>query len=355
MLEFSVQEFEGRVARARALMTEAELDALLVTSEANFRYLTGFVSQTWVSPTRPRYLILPRNEEAVAVIPTDHLLCMQETSWIRDLRTWQAPCPADDGVTMVADVIRDCEARFKRIGAELGPETRLGMPVGDFLRLSDLIEPMAVVDGQQVLRTTRMVKSPAEVDRIRHIAGIVSDAFESLPDAIHVGNSERDICRRLQMDIIGRGAEKTPYLVCNSGAGGYASGMMSPTDRVLGRSDLLFIDTGSSLDGYFCDFDRHFAFGDMSDTVRSAHDLVYRATDAGIDAVRPGRRACDVWRAMAGVLQDAGTPGSVVGRMGHGLGLNMTEPPSMHPDDKTEIACGMVLTIEPKAFHCTIG
>lgn len=351
MRRFSRREFEERVERARALMTDAGIDALLVTSEANFRYLTGFVSQTWVSPTRPRYFVLPRVGEPVAIVPTCHLLCMHETSWISDIRTWQAPRPADDGISLLVEAVKAIEGQFARVGAELGPETRLGMPVGDFLRVQELLEPTKIVDGQGILRAIRMVKSPAEVDRIRHIAEIVSDAFEAMPNAIAVGEIEREVCRKLQADIIRRGAEKIPYLVAASGPGGYESSIMDPSDRVLRRGDLLFIDTGSTFDGYFCDYDRHFAFDEPIDEAKRAHDLVYRATDAGIAGVRPGCRARDVWRAMAEVLASAGTPGSIVGRMGHGLGLALTEPPSIHPADETELAPGMVLTIEPSVLY----
>ena len=348
---FSKAEHEGRWERGRRLMRAAELDALLLTSEANFRYVTGFHSQTWQSPTRPRYVVLPLDGAPVAVVPQSNLQGMRAADVVGDVRTWPAPRPEDDGVTLVAEALKACARRFGAIGAELGPESRLGMPAGDFLRLVDMVAPVAVKDGSAVMRALRMVKSPAEVARIGRIAGIVSDAFEALPARLAAGETERQVARALQADIILRGAEKTPYVVLESGPGGYGRTNMGPTDRALEPGDLLFIDTGSTYDGYWCDYDRHFAIGRPWESAARAHDVVYRATDAGLAAVRPGARASDLWRAMAGVLAEAGDAGSVVGRMGHGLGLNITEPPSLTEHDHTVLAPGMVVTIEPSMSY----
>ncbi len=123
--------------------------------------------------------------------------------------------------------------------------------------------------------------------------------------------------------------------------------IMGPTDRVLGLGDVLIIDTGTTYDGYFCDFDRNFAVGPPSDAARRAHQVVYRATEAGIAAARPGATTSDLWAAMWAVLEKGGALGESVGRLGHGLGMQLTEGPSNKPGDDTPLDPGMVITIEP--------
>ncbi len=123
--------------------------------------------------------------------------------------------------------------------------------------------------------------------------------------------------------------------------------IMGPTDRVLGPGDVLIIDTGTTYDGYFCDFDRNFAFGPPSDAARHAHAVVYRATEAGIAAARPGATTSDLWAVMWAVLEEGGALGESVGRLGHGLGMQLTEGPSNKPGDDTALEPGMVITIEP--------
>ena len=110
----------------------------------------------------------------------------------------------------------------------------------------------------------------------------------------------------------------------------------------------MFIDTGLQFDAYFCDFDRNFAFGHISDDAKRAHEAVWDATQAGINAARPGITSEDLWAAQNKVLETAGAKsGNNVGRSGHGLGMHLTEPPSNMPGDRTLLKPGMVMTIEP--------
>lgn len=344
---FVNDEYVDRVARARALMTEASIDALLITTEANFRYFSGFQNQGWVSPTRPMFLIVPLRRDPMAVIPSGSRVVMRQTSWISDVRTWTAPRPADDGVTLLVEALREAAGPRGRIGAEFGAETQLRMPLSDFFRVRQAIAPIEFADGTPILRKLRMVKSAAEVGRIRTIAQIVSDGFEALPEKVRIGDSERDACLWLQIEILRGGGDRFPYMIAASGPGGYETINTNPSDRVLSQGDILIIDTGSTIDGYFCDFDRNWAFGNRSRAAHDAHARAYEATEAGLKAARAGNRTCDVWNAMAEALGTEAVQGSDVGRMGHGLGLNLTEPPSIHPQDTTVIEPGMVLTLEP--------
>ena len=90
---FSRAEFEGRTTRAQQLMREARLDAMLLTTEANFRYFTGFQSQFWESPTRPWFVVVPLAGKPIAVIPEIGAVGLAST-WVEDIRTWPSPRPA---------------------------------------------------------------------------------------------------------------------------------------------------------------------------------------------------------------------------------------------------------------------
>ncbi|MDH5556197.1 MAG: Xaa-Pro peptidase family protein [Alphaproteobacteria bacterium] len=343
---FPRAEYEARAERARALMTAHELDALFVTSEQHVRYFTGFDSQFWASPTRPWFVIVPREGELIAVIPEIGGQVMAQT-WVTDIRTWPAPVPEDDGVTLLADVLSSLPRRFGRIGAEMGPEMVLRMPAADFLRISETIAPQAFVDGTPVLRALRGVKSPAEIDKVRHACQLTSEAFLALPEKLHVGMTEWEACRDMRVEVLRRGADNSPYMMGVAGQGGYDNIIMGPTQKIIDKGDILIIDTGTTFDGYFCDFDRNFAFGEPDDAAKRAHETVWNATQAGIDAARPGATTTDLWRAMAAVLEKAGSLGNNVGRMGHGLGMQLTEWPSNRPGDDTPLVPGMVMTIEP--------
>ena len=97
---FERREFEARLARAQAAMRDDELDALVVTTAPNVRYFTGFNTQFWESPTRPWFIVVPRQGAVIAVIPEIGLPGMAET-WVEDIRGWPAPRPDDDGVSLL--------------------------------------------------------------------------------------------------------------------------------------------------------------------------------------------------------------------------------------------------------------
>lgn len=343
---FDRAEFETRLARAQRLMREHRLDGIFVSAPPNVRYFTGFASEFWESPTRPWFVVVPAEGEPIAVIPEIGAPEMAAT-WLRDIRTWPAPQPEDDGISLLASTLEAIPRRFGRVGAELGREMVLRMPVIDFLALREHLKTSEIVDGSPCLWRIRMVKTEAEVAHIRHICQIASAAYEALPPLVHVGDSERDAVRKLRILIAEQGADATPFLPAISGPGGVPQIVCGPHDRPLENGDILFIDTGSTYDGYFCDFDRNYAVGPLSDAARRAHDAIWEATELGITAARPGATTDDVWRAMARRLEAAGSVGNNVGRLGHGLGLQLTEPPSHRPGDGTVIEAGMVLTIEP--------
>ena len=343
---FSRVEFEARTSLAQEMMHALQVDAMLLTTEPNVRYFSGFFSQFWLSPTRPWFLVIPLQGKPIAVIPTIGVVGMQDT-WIDDIRSWSSPQPADDGISLLSACIAELPKRFGRLGVSLGAETYLRMPAQDYQQLKNNLSGFEVVDCGPLLLRLCSIKSAAEVEKIRYVCELTSDSFAALPDFASIGDSERDIVQAMRLDLLQRGADHTPFIVSGSGADGYDNIIMGPSDRILQHGDLLIIDTGTLYDGYFCDFDRNFAFGHASDSARRAYDTLFRSTEAGFQAVRPGATTSDIWRAMWSVLEAGGAQGNDIGRMGHGLGAQLTEWPSNTADDQTLLEPGMVITLEP--------
>lgn len=343
---FARQEFELRTGRAQHIMRRHELDAIVLTTAPNVRYFTGFDSQFWESPTRPWFLVVAAQSAPIAVIPEIGAPEMSMT-WIDDIRTWPAPRPPDDGTSLLAGTLESLSRRFGRIGFELGREHSLRMPVVQFLELRGKLRDIELVNGSPCIWEIRMVKTEAEIARVRHICELASDAYARVPQIVRIGDSERDAARKLRIELAERGADSTPFLPAISGAGGVSQIVCGPHDRIIETGDILFFDTGSTYDGYFCDFDRNFAAGEVSNAARLAHEAMWRATEAGIGAAVAGASTDDVFAAMAKIIENAGPVGNNVGRLGHGLGMQLTEPPSNMPGDGTVLRANMVLTIEP--------
>ena len=290
-------------------------------------------------------MLIPATGKPVAVIPGIGAPMMSDT-WIDDIRTWPAPRPDDDGVSLLADAVHELAGPAGTVGVPMGHETHLRMPLADWARVQDRCPEVSWVDATDIVRSLRMVKSGREVAKTAHICSVVSDAFGGLPDLLSVGMTEREAFRRFRIDILERGADDVPYLVGATGHS-FTDVIKQPSDRVIEPGDLIMFDTGSVWDGYSSDFDRYFAFGHADADARRAYRTVWESTEAGLAMLRPGVTTTDLWQAMADVLTAGGSLGNDVGRLGHGLGMQLTEWPSNTATDRTVIEEGMVLTLEP--------
>jgi len=342
---FPDTEFAARVARLRQEMAAREIDALMLTAPADIFYVTGFLTRFWESPARSWFVIVPGTGKPVAVIPAIGAELMGGT-WIDDIRAWPAPRPDDEGVSLLADALREAVPPAGRIGLPMGPESHLRMPLADFFRLSDALAPRAFVDGSAPLRRAREVKSEAEIACIRRTCHLAGAAFDRVPEIARPGRPLDAVFRDFQALCLAEGADWVSYLAGGAGPGGYSDVISPAPDRPLAPGDLMMLDTGAVRSGYFCDYDRNHAIGHAEDALRRAHDILFAATEAGIAAARPGMNAADLHEIIAQRIEALGGV-ALGGRLGHGLGTTLTEWPSLQPGDETVLRAGMVLAIEP--------
>jgi Xaa-Pro dipeptidase len=343
---FPVTEFQERLARAQLLMAHAGLDALLITTEAEFRYFTGFLSQFWQSPTRPWFLLVPASGLPTAVVPGIGYPPVAET-WIDDIRSWTSPQPEDEGVSLLAATMHEILGDRSRVGVPMGPETTLRMPLADYTRLCGMLPGFSFHDATDIVKSLRMVKSEAEIEKIAHVCRIASDVFDLIPGIAAAGQPLIETFRAVKIELLKRGADDVPYLVGAAAPGGYDNVISPPGNRPLTKGDVLMIDTGTVYDGYFCDFDRNYSIGSADRTSAHAYSTLFEATNAALDIARPGATSGDLFRAMQKVIVGNGYACGNVGRLGHGLGMHLTEWPSHTNTDETVLLPGMVLTLEP--------
>lgn len=344
-LIFPADEYRRRIAALQAEMAKHGQDALLLTTPPDVFYVTGFLTRFWESPARPWFIVIPAKGGPVAVIPAIGAELMGRC-WLNDIRTWDAPDPVDDGVSLLAETLASLVAETGRIGLPMGLETHLRMPVADFARLRERLAPRAFTDATATVQRVREIKSEAEIAKIRATCAVADAAFDRVPDFARPGAPLARVFRDFQVALLQEGADWVSYVAGGAGPGGYGDVISPADDHPLSAGDVLMLDTGAVRDGYFCDFDRNFAIGRASDAARRAHAVLYAATEVALDRLRPGMLACDLHRTLTEALEREGaTPGG--GRLGHGLGLTLTEWPSFTPKDRTELRKGMVLTLEP--------
>ncbi|MEM9032045.1 MAG: Xaa-Pro peptidase family protein [Pseudomonadota bacterium] len=342
---FPVKEYRARLNAAQKMMASADLGALLLSTEPEIRYFSGFLTRFWESPTRPWYMLIPAQGNPIAVIPSigGHLMAQ---TWIEDIRTWQSPDYSDDGVGLLSDTIRECMLEDGRIGVPSGPESCLRMPLANWDALRADMGTHRFTDDAGIVRSLRAVKSELEIAKIRRACAIAGSAFGDVHRLAALGDPLDRVFRRFQSACLEHGADWVGYLAGGAGPQGY-SDVISPAAEVpLAFGDVLMLDTGVVWDGYYCDFDRNYAVGKPDKPSQSAYARLIEATDRAFETARPGATAAELFHAMNAVTSEKKSDGQP-GRLGHGLGMQLTEGVSLIPDDHTVLEAGMVLTLEP--------
>ena len=343
--EFDVAEFESRWRRARTLMAEARLDALFITSANNYRYLGGHVTPFWVSKSRPMFFLLPMRNDPILFMTSNQVTAAEATSWVRDIRSWEGF--VKEGIDLVVATMKELGLAGGRIGAELGHEQRIGFPVADFLRLQALLPEAKFVDAAEVIWKLRIFISPAEVEYLRRSAEIAGQAFHDTFRLVREGAKERDLFAAFASSTLLQGAERPGYIPVMSGEGNYRRLAAGPSNRALHRGDLVWMDGGAVYRGYWSDFARMVSVGSATDAQRQRYRTIREIMHAAVRAVRPGVAMADLTKLAMKLCEEAGVPLDAHSRVGHGIGLDITEPPSINLTDPTVIQPGMALTMEP--------
>jgi Xaa-Pro aminopeptidase len=196
----------------------------------------------------------------------------------------------------------------------------------------------------------RMIKSVSELDSIRRSVQTNSRAFEATVARLRGGTKEQDLAAELEYRMRRLGAEKPAFETIVAGGARSALPHAQPTAARLQPGGLVVVDMGALQEGYCSDMTRMLFIGTPTAKVKRLYAAVLEAQLAAVDAVRPGVLATKVDRAARQVLKGHGFDRFFVHSTGHGLGLEIHEPPRIGKRDKTRLEEGMAITIEPGVY-----
>jgi Xaa-Pro aminopeptidase len=349
--EFDAAEYSRRSNRLRALMNAEGMDAVLATQEENVRYFSGYLTMLWISKFRPLVAVIPQDGPAALVISGQEVGNANLTSWIEDI----APFPPQE--PPVAFIVRELEARGLvkgRIGIELGFGQRTGMSYHQLHELSELLPHAEIVDATPLMQSVRMLKSPEEISRLRRAAEISASGVETAWRSLQQGQTESEILQAIAAAVFAEGAEmgtKPSFFAVIAGDRWQLSNAVA-SDYAIRTGDSVVVDGGASYRGYACDFIRHASLGEPTAEHRRWYDAAVAATEAAIEAIRPGIEAREVYEAGIDVLAQAGfAEHNRMNIIGHGIGADVHELPWVGDEtvftSDTILQEGMVLCIEP--------
>jgi Xaa-Pro aminopeptidase len=216
----------------------------------------------------------------------------------------------------------------------------------------DLLQEAGIelVPKRGLVESLRSVKEPEELDAIRRATEVTNRAYELLAQEPFAGRTEKELVWRMTELFHDCGADDIAFPVDIASGPTAASPHAEPGDRVVETGDLVLIDAGAKLDGYCSDCTRTVAVGDVSDSLREVYEIVRRAQEAGLDAVRAGVSGRDADVAARAVISDAGYGESFGHGLGHGVGLLVHEAPALRLESEEVLAAGNLVTVEPGIY-----
>jgi Xaa-Pro aminopeptidase len=323
-------EIEQRRLNASGQLAQRKVDAFLVSSPANVRYLTGFAgsnSLMLLTPGEQHFFTDPRYGTDAAA----NITC----------RVHVAKGPL---IAAAAAVVK--RKRLKRIGFEPA-----WLQVDQFESLRKALgAARTLVASPSLIEDLRMVKSNEEIAAIRSSVEANSEAYSRTLRRLRPGLREREIAAELDFQMRVLGAEKSSFDTIVAAGIHSALPHYHPASHRLGDNELLLIDMGATLAGYTSDMTRVTHIGTPPKRVRDLYKAVLEAQLGAIDAVRPGVPAGRVDGAARKILKAHKLDRVFIHSTGHGLGLEIHEAPRVGRKEKTRLKPGMVITIEPGAY-----
>lgn len=334
-------EHASRRAALRALLTDRDLDALLVTAPVNVRYLTGFTGSNAA-------LVVAADDdpdETRTVVCTDGRYLTQVAEQVPDLRAEIARASA-------AHLVTTCGGAAARWGFESHVVT-----VDERGGWDSLDAAVRFVSAPGLVERLRMVKDEHEIALLRAACAAADRALADLIAAggLRPGRTEKQVARDLEWRMFEHGADGVAFETIVAAGAHSAVPHHRPTDAVLATGDFVKLDFGARLGGYHSDMTRTYVLGRAADWQREVYELVRRAQQAGRDALAPGVECAAVDAAARAVITEAGHGELFLHGLGHGVGLEIHEAPGIGAAATGTLVAGAAVTVEPGVYFSGRG
>ncbi|MBE9917095.1 aminopeptidase P family protein [Paenibacillus donghaensis] len=330
-----------RIDQLMLSMNEKGLDGLLVTDPKHVYYLTGFASDPH---ERFLGLLLERGEEPVLITPALDAEAAHAASSVQNIVTHS---DTDNPYQVL-------KQQFKGSIGTLGIEKEQ-LTVARYEELTAVVSAKQYSDIGPLLRSMRVNKSPEEVKRMQHAIHLIEEVLRQGLKSVKAGVTEIEIVAELEYLMKKLGAEGPSFDTMVLSGPKTALPHGAPGDRKIQHGDLLMFDMGVYANGYASDITRTFAVGEISSELKSIYNAVLEANLQGIQAIKPGVTLASVDQAARNAIEKAGYGPYFLHRLGHGLGIDVHEYPSVHGNNSDLVQSGMIFTVEPGVYVAGLG
>lgn len=309
------------------------LDAAYVTRPVSIAYLTGFQAE----PHERLMALIVRRDGATLIVPALEQQKAAERASNVEVVGWR---DGEDPFALVARALTG----LVEVAVE---KDHLSLLAAEVITTRTGVSELLDVGGE--IRRLRLIKKADELDKLARAAAITDAACAHAISRLRAGQSEIEVALTIGALIGELGGTLAFETLVQSGPNS-AMPHLGPSGRKLAKGDFVLMDFGAAFEGYKADITRMAVIGEPSDRHREIHRVVLQAHDAAIAAVRHGVTTGDVDAAARHVIEAAGYGEQFFHRVGHGLGLEAHEDPSLDPGSQTVLVPGMVFTIEPGVY-----
>jgi Xaa-Pro dipeptidase len=333
--------YQDRQNQLGVALQESDLQGMVLNAGPSLTYLTGLhfhLSERPVlgmfTPGMPPLIVLPELEAGKLA---DLTYPIQDFTYGELPETWAGIC---------FNAVQAAEFPGKRVGIE---PRRMRVLELNLLQSGEM--GTVYVPGGKPLEQIRIHKDTAEIVAMQKAVDIAQKALVSAIPLIKPGIAERELAAEITIQLLRQGSDsQLPFTPIVASGPNSANPHSFPGERHLQEGDMLIIDWGANIGGYYSDLTRTFALGEPGDEMKTIAKIVKMANKAAREIAAPGVAAQDIDQAARQVIEEAGFGKYFVHRTGHGLGLEGHEAPYIRDGNLQSLEPGMTFTIEPGIY-----
>ena len=334
MLDESV--YKKRAEQVQKHLETSRTDFAFLTPAPNFLYLTGY---TYNMHERLTALLIRKDKDPQIIAPAFEVSGQSSQTWIKDFVPWAED---EDPYSQVADLVGEKDGGTSVLlddSTTLGVYWALETAMGGFVK-TDSVSPL--------INSMRLIKSDKEIEMMKNAGHIINDAVLKAFEEAKIGMTELEVQQIVHKEIRRQGA--TPTFAAIQFGENSAIPHAAAGSRALKKGDVVLMDCGCSLEGYNTDMTRVGVVGSPSEELERVYSTVLSALEAALENITPGL-ACGAADGLARrVIDDAGYGDYFTHRLGHGIGLEVHEPPYIVRGSSQVLQPGMCHSIEPGIY-----
>ena len=322
--------YAKRLSKVKNILFSKNLDCLLLTDASNIFYISGFKGYEGI------FLLIPKDKEPTLFVPKLEYDRANEESRIHVEHYENYKKALIESIERIA--CRKIGICYKRV------------PHHIVVLVKNKISNVNVVDISEDIANIRMIKDDEEIERIKRAVEIAEKGLEEARNIIGEGVSELEVAAKVEYTMRIMGSEKTPFATIVASGSHAALPHAVTSDKVIRSGEVVVVDLGATFKGYVSDLTRTISVGRVREEIKDMFQAVLEAQKAAIKAIKPGVKAAAVDNEARNVLKEYGYEKYFIHGTGHGIGIDVHEPPALRKESNIELKKGMVVTVEPGVY-----